>query len=132
MSIHALLPWIAFGTMLVLTIGATFAKGSFRQAYLLPAAIAASFLGWSIYAVITEGPLGFWSEHIRNAWSNQIWFDILMAFAMAWLLLLPRMVAAGMRPVPWLALFLFTGSFGLFSGWSRCLYLEARSSSHSR
>lgn len=116
MAIHAVLPWIAFGAMLILTFGSTFAREPLRHAYLLPAVLAAAFLAWSGYAVITAGPIGFLHEHIRNVWSNQIWFDILMAFAMAWLLVLKRMSAVCMQPLPWLVLFLCTGSFGLFAG----------------
>jgi len=111
--------------MVTLTLTGTFRRQGSANDYLVPAFIALLFGGWTAYSVATEGPVGFWPEHIRNAWGNQIWFDLLMAFAMSWLLLLPRLRAVGMRPLPWLVLFLCTGSLGLFITLSRCLYLES-------
>ena len=96
--------------------------------WLVPAGLAALFLGWSLYTVSAAGPLGFWTEHTRNAWGNQIWFDLLLAIGTAWALLLPRARAAGMRPVPWLVLILCSGSIGLLAMLARCLYLENRKS----
>jgi len=40
--------------------------------------------------VIREAPLGFWVEHPRHLWGNQIWFDLLLAAGVAWALLVPR------------------------------------------
>ena len=94
--------------------------------WLVPAVLATLFLGWSLYTVNAEGPFGFWAEHIRNAWGNQIWFDLLLAIAAAWALLLPRARAAGMRPAPWLVLIVCTGSIGLLAMLARCLFLETR------
>ena len=37
------------------------------------------FLGWSLYTIASEGFFAFWGEHTRNAWGNQIWFDLLIA-----------------------------------------------------
>lgn len=94
--------------------------------WLVFALLGAGFAGWSVHAVVTEGPLGFWPEHIRNAWGNQIWFDLLLAAAIAWTVLVPRMRAAGMRPLPWLVLVVCTGSIGLCATVARCLFLESR------
>ena len=94
--------------------------------WLVPAGFAALFLGWSLYTVTAAGPLGFWTEHTRNAWGNQIWFDLLLAIGAAWALLLPRARAAGMLPAPWLVLIVCSGSIGLLAMLARCLYLETR------
>ena len=96
------------------------------NSWLVPTGLAALFLGWSLYTVSAEGPLGFWANHTRNAWGNQVWFDLLLAIGTAWALLLPRARAAGMRPAPWLVLIVCTGSIGLLAMLARCLFLETR------
>lgn len=90
------------------------------------ALVCGVFLVWSLYTVAAEGPLGFWPNHTQDAWGNQVWFDLLIAIAIGWTLLLPRARAAGMRPWPWLALICATGCIGLAAMFARCRYLETR------
>ena len=128
-SLFAVLPAIA----LLLLISAALAllrrqDKSRPGGWLVPAGLSALFLGWSLYTVGAEGPLGFWANHTRNAWGNQVWFDLLLAVGVAWALLLPRARSAGLRPAPWLVLILCTGSIGLLAMLARCLFLENRQS----
>lgn len=127
MTMVAVLPWIA-GIGLVVGLAALTARDGAlpREAWRVPAGLSLLFLLWSLAAVIAEGPLGFWSEHVRDMWGNQIWFDLLLAAGVAWTLLLPRARAAGMQPWVWLALTLCTGSIGLLAALARLLWLESR------
>ncbi|MFZ5630603.1 MAG: hypothetical protein ACOY5B_15835 [Spirochaetota bacterium] len=83
-----------------------------------------AFLGFSLFVVIQEGPLGFWTEHTRNFWGNQIWFDLLLGVATAWTFMLPRAKSVGMNLPVWGALVLATGCIGLTAMAGRLLYLE--------
>lgn len=94
--------------------------------WLLPAGLALAFLLFSLTAVITEGGLGFWSEHTRNLWGNQIWFDLLLAVSIGWFLILPQARQAGMRLIPWLVLIICTGSIGFLAMLARLLYLQGQ------
>lgn len=94
--------------------------------WIIPAAVSLLFFGWSVHAIVSGGQTGFWVEHTRNAWGNQIWFDLLIGVAIAWTLLVPRARAVGMRPWPWLALIAATGGIGLAAMFARCRYLESR------
>ncbi len=127
MPVTHVLPWIA-GLALAAAI-LLMARGALPAAWrgwVPPAVLAAGFLGFSIVAASIEGPLGFWPEHTRNLWGNQIWFDLLLAAGCCWALLLPRMRRAGMQPWPWLVLILCTGSIGLLLTFARLLHLEGR------
>mgnify|MGYP006273661973 CR=1 FL=1 len=96
---------------------------------MFPAILSGIFAVFSILAVIQEGPLGFWTEHTRNLWGNQIWFDLLLAVGIAWTLLVPRARELGIRPLPWLVVVMCTGSIGLCAMLARVLYIsETRSS----
>ena len=90
------------------------------------AAIAAALAAWTVHAVATGGPLGFWPNHTQDAWGNQVWFDLLIALGLGWALVLPRARAVGMRPWPWLAALCLSGSIGLAAMIARCRYLEIR------
>ncbi len=97
-----------------------------RNIWIFPAICMCLFLGWSLFAAVSEGPTGFWPEHIRNAWGNQIWFDLLLAAGAAWTLIIPRAKAQRMRVFAWLGLILLTGSIGLLGALARLLFLEER------
>jgi hypothetical protein len=97
-----------------------------RRGWLWPAALSALFLGFSLATVLHEGPFGFWAEHTRNFWGNQIWFDLLLALGVAWFLLVPQAKALGMRPLPWLLLIICTGSVGMLAMVARWQWLRTR------
>lgn len=126
LPLYSILPGIAALGLIGFTTAQIAAGRGATVSWMVPALLSIGFLGWSLHAVAVGGPLGFWTEHIRNAWGNQIWFDLLLAVGMAWTLLLPRARAAGMRPLPWLVLILCTGSIGLCAMVARCLFLESR------
>jgi hypothetical protein len=96
-------------------------------AWRIAAALSLLFLAFSLWAVWREGPLGFWAEHTRNLWGQQIWFDLLLAAGTAWAALLPQLRAQGMRPAPWLLAVVCTGSIGLLAMVARLLHLRERS-----
>jgi len=94
-------------------------RGHFAFAF-----ISVAFLAFSTFAVLQEGPLGFWTEHTRNLWGNQIWFDLLLGVATAWTFMLPRAKSVGLNLPVWGALVLVTGCIGLTAMAARLLYLE--------
>lgn len=49
---------------------------------------AALFFAGSLRAIATGGMFGFWAEHIRNDWNNQIFIDLLLSASCAYFLLL--------------------------------------------
>jgi len=91
----------------------------------LPVLPMAAFAGWTTYAVLDGGPLGFWSEHVGTPWETQIWMDLLLMAGVAWFVLQPRLRQRGIRPWPWLVVVLATGSVGMLALLSRLLYAEA-------
>ena len=128
-SMFATLPAIAILLFIAASLALLLRQDKSRTgSWLVPAGLAVLFLGWSLYTMSVEGPFGFWPNHTRDAWGNQIWFDLLLAIGTAWALLLPRARAVGMRPVPWLVLIVSSGSIGLLAMLARCLYLEHRKS----
>ena len=89
-----------------------------------PAALAAVFLAFTVATIAAAGWLGFWDEHVRGWWSNQIWFDLLLAIGTAWSLLLPQARRLGMRPAAWLVLICLSGCIGLLAMYARVRYLQ--------
>lgn len=100
-----------------------------RPTWLLPALLSGLFLAWSLFTISQQGLAAVWTEHTRNAWGNQIWFDLLMAIGLGLALLIPRARAVGMKPLPWFLLVAATGCIGLFAMMARCLFLETRPAS---
>ena len=96
------------------------------QAWIAAATLSAAFAGWSLYAIVTGGPFGFWIEHTRNAWGVQIWFDLLLAATCALIFMVPEARRLGMIPLPWVALVLCSGAIGLMAMLARILYLRHR------
>lgn len=127
MTLTSLLPVIAASLFLLFALYVA-AKGGapMKNIWLLPAALSLLFLLFSVQAVITEGMLGFWTEHTRNLWGNQIWFDLLLAVGIGWFLIVAQARAQGMRLPLWLVLIACTGCIGFLAMLSRLLYLQAR------
>jgi hypothetical protein len=112
--------------------GAPAASSHAARAWLWPALLSGAFMLFSLTAVVQEGPLGFWPEHGRNLWCNQIWFDLLLALGTAWFFVLPQASSQGMRPGPWLLLIICTGSMGLLAMVARLLHLRQQDRNQAR
>ncbi|MGF1567514.1 MAG: hypothetical protein ACFCVD_05515 [Nodosilinea sp.] len=128
MTIPAFIPAIA-AVLFVLFLLYASLKGEFRwkHMWVLPAVLSLLFLLLSLWAVVTEGAFGFWTEHTRNLWGNQIWLDLLLAVGIAWVLIVPQARAFGMPLLPWLTLVLSTGCIGFLAMMARLLYLRENS-----
>jgi hypothetical protein len=133
MTTVQIVPWfaavgVAFTTFIIATRPT---EAKLKNAWALPAFLSGLFFAWSLYAILTEGPLAFWTEHTRNRWGNQIFFDLLLAAGIAWSMIVPRAKARGMTILFWLALVLCTGSIGLLAMLSRLLFLEQNSTTRT-
>ena len=129
MTLYQLLPLTA---LLMFLVFAAFllVRPVFVLPWQVPALASAAFAAWSLHVVALEGPLGFWTEHVRNGWGNQIWFDLLLAIAAALALLVPRARQVGMAIAPWMLFILLTGCIGLLAMFARCRFLEIRQTVH--
>lgn len=125
MALSTGLAWVAGATLLVFGLGMV-ARGDRRMAgaWRLPAAVSVAFFLFSLVAILTEGPTGFWREHTQHLWGNQIWFDLLLAASVGWTVALPRARAVGMNLVPWFLAIVGTGSIAFLAFLARLLYLE--------
>ncbi|MFD0915697.1 hypothetical protein ACFQ14_04695 [Pseudahrensia aquimaris] len=117
----------AVGLVIFVLILATGAKAHRGRSWLLSAGLSVAFLGWSLFAIASEGMFGFWTEHVRNAWGNQIWFDLLLAVGVALTFMMPKAKALGMNVTLWSLLVLATGCIGLTAMAARIFYLEGKS-----
>jgi len=122
----AALAFIAFALLYASGRVAPRRKTLIGGAWIGPAVLSAALFAWTLAAVILEGPLGFWTEHSRNLWGNQIWFDLLLAAGVALAFLIPKAKAVGMNAVAWTVAVICTGSIGLLAMTARLLYLQER------
>ena len=120
-AVVAAAAFLAFGASLAAGDGARIA-----HRWIVPAAGSVGFLLFSLYTIAAEGPAGFWTEHTRNFWGNQIWMDLLLAASVALYFLVPQAKKLGMRPAPWIALVACSGGIGLLAMTARVLYLHDR------
>ncbi|ULQ46150.1 hypothetical protein JN531_013705 [Flagellatimonas centrodinii] len=126
MSPTTLLPWLAALLFLAYGVQAALRPVAVTASPLPPLLLSLLFAGLSAAAVAQEGLFGFWPEHVRSLWANQIWVDLLLAAGIAWTLLLPRLRAAGMSPLPWFVLIACSGSLGLLLALARLSQREAQ------
>ncbi|NJN64774.1 MAG: hypothetical protein HC882_07775 [Acidobacteria bacterium] len=132
MTIPMIVPWLAAAAFLAFSLFILSSEGgSIRNGWMFPAAASLAFFGFSLVAVSSEGMSGFWTEHTRNLWGNQIWIDLLLAVGIGWFLIVPQAKALGMRPLPWFLLVASTGCIGFLAMTARMLYLRERAGSPS-
>lgn len=118
--------------VLTLLFAALYARSSpstLRGDWRIPAALCGLFFAFSLYAGLQEGATGFWPEHVRHLWGNQIWFDLLLAASVALFLLTPKAKALGINPLPWALLTVATGSIGLLAFLAYVLWRQGQSCS---
>ncbi|NES86263.1 MAG: DUF2834 domain-containing protein [Moorea sp. SIO2B7] len=128
MKLISLTPAIALTLFILFMLYIPFKNDAYKKKiWLFPAALSLLFLLFSVQTVTNGGMFGFWTEHTRNLWGNQIWLDLLLAFGIGWSFAVPEAKTLGMRPIPWLVLILSTGSVGLLAMLARLLYLRENS-----
>lgn len=110
----------------VAVLGAALTSGRpHRQLWLLPALGALLLGGWTLYAVFAGGFRAYWPLFLSSAWGYQMWFDLLIALALAFAALVTPMRTVGMRPLIWALAVIAGGSVGLLALAARLLYLQA-------
>lgn len=92
----------------------------------IPALLSAAFFAGSLIPIQTGGAFGFWAEHTRNDWTNQIFLDLLLCAGCAYFLLLDRARAVAMPVLPWFLAIAASGSIGLLAMTARVLFLEQK------
>lgn len=125
MSVNEILPIIGAG-LLVVTVFYAITHKTGRHHWMGPLMISAVFLVFSIFTIAKEGLFGFWENHARDFWGNQIWFDLILGIGTAFVILLERLRARKMNPLLWFVFVLTGGSIGLLVMLARLLYLEAK------
>lgn len=127
LSSNSLFPTIAVAFFLLFSIYILSKNGQYmKNSWLFPTTLSLLFLLFSLQAIVAEGSLGFWVEHTRNLWGNQIWFDLLLGVGIGWYLVVPQAKALGMHLYLWLALIVCTGCIGFLAMLARLLYLQDR------
>lgn len=92
--------------------------------WIAPSVLAAFFLAFTAVTVLEEGLVQFWINHTTSLAGNQVWFDLLLAVAIAFYLLAARARAVNMPILPWALAVIATASLALLPMLARLLWLE--------
>lgn len=95
-----------------------------KNAWIITTLFSVVFTTWTLVAFFNEGVIGLWTTISQSFWDNQVWFDLLFALSIGWILILPRAKAAGMNLVPWFLFTFCSGSVGFSAMFARLLFLE--------
>lgn len=132
MQLTSLLPVVAAIALFLFGLSIIYRNGPPKKyVWLFPMALSIFFFLFSLQAGMAEGALGFWTEHTRNLWGNQIWFDLLFVAGIGWFFAAPQAKAHGMKLLPWFLFILLTGSIGFLAMVARLLYLRERAAGRS-
>jgi len=127
MALTELLAFIAAAAFVLFALTLALRSGPApRGIWMFPAALSVMFLAFSLVAVVQIGPFGFWTEHVRNLWGNQIWFDLLLGVGVALAFIVPQAKALGMNVLLWVLVVAGTGCIGLTAMVARLLFLKER------
>ncbi|PPD15822.1 MAG: hypothetical protein CTY25_04775 [Methylobacterium sp.] len=125
MTLLQILPVLAYAGIVIVVLAAAM---EFRLSpalrWLVPATTGLLFTLFSLVTVWQEGIIQFWINHSTNLAGNQVWFDLLLAVGIAFILMAPRARAVGMPLIPWAIFVLATASIGLLPMLARLFWLE--------
>ena len=99
-----------------------------KGVWVFPAILSFLFFLYSMQTILTEGALGFWTQHTSSLWGTQIWVDLLIAIGIGWFFVAPKAKALGMKTMPWVFIILATGCIGFLAMVARVFYLEDKKS----
>jgi hypothetical protein len=116
---------LAFAALAMLLITQTKDRVAW-PAWLVPAVVVVPFAGWTVLAMVQEGPYAFWHIYTGSLWGIQVWYDRLFSVTVAFFLLQNRARAAGMKSEVWVLAVIVTGSMGLLLMLARTVYLERK------
>jgi len=97
----------------------------------LPALGSVALLLWTVHCLIDAGLLAILPVITSSAWSNQVWFDLLLAICAALAFLIPEARRLNMYVWLWLIIVAASGSIGLLAMMARVCYLRASAGSAS-
>lgn len=133
MALTEIMPAIAAIAVVASLILVTAARPPrMRHVWLVPATLSGLFLAWTLWAAAVEGPFGFWPVHTRSLWGNQVWFDLLFAVSIGWVLMVDRARSLGLHVWPWLAVIVATGCIGFLAMLARLFYLTEKRAAGGR
>lgn len=128
MTITLIMPFVAAVIFLTFGLSLIFQNEKpLKHGWIIPAIFSIFFLIFSVYTVFTEGLLGFWGNHTMNFWGNQVWFDLLFACGIGWLLIIPEAKKRKMCVLLWFVLITSTGCIGFLAMVARLMYLREHS-----
>lgn len=127
MTMLQFLPVLAYlGCGAAILVAATRTKAPFGSGWILAAVLGLAFLAFTAVTLAQEGVVQFWWNHTTSFAGNQVWFDLLLAVTISFVLLVPRAQAVGMRVLPWGIAVLLTASVALLPMLARVLWLEQK------
>ncbi len=125
MNLLQILPILIYVLTVVTILVAASDQGKVRDGlWRYPAILGAAFALFSLLTVMREGLVLFWINHTSNLTGNQVWFDLLAATSIGFILILPRARAVGMRPWPWAIATILLACVALLPMIARVLWLE--------
>lgn len=80
----------------------------------------------TLMTVMHEGLMQFWINHTTSLAGVQVWFDLLIAVTICFVLIAPRARSVGMPLLPWGIAVIATACIALLPMLSRLLWLEAQ------
>jgi hypothetical protein len=122
-----ILPPLAYAAaIVVILMVATGRRASPAMRWGLPAGAGALLILFSLWTVAEEGLIQFWINHTTTLAGVQVWFDLVIAVAISFVLIAPRARAVGMPLLPWGLAVIATASIALLPMLARLFWLEAR------
>jgi hypothetical protein len=90
----------------------------------VPALGSVALLLWTVHCLTDAGFSALLPAITSGAWSNQIWFDLLLAICAALAFLIPEARRLNMHVWLWLMIVAASGSIGLLAMMARVCYLR--------
>ena len=124
---YQLLAFVGLAVAAIVMLLITQTKGRIAwPGWTVPVVFVVPFVGWTVLAILVEGPDALWPMLTGSMWGLHVWYDRLLSVTAAFFLLQNRARAAGMKSEVWVLMVVFTGSIGLLLMLARTLFREQK------